>query len=91
MAQTRKDIIINKYLEFKQELKNNNCDCSIFPDLEDVDLVDLLVLFNLNFNSGVDINVKLNELCELNGVNLSTDVKSICKRFINWFLLFQKN
>ena len=40
---TRKEIIIKHYLEFQKQLQGKKFDCSIFPSLEDVDLVDLLV------------------------------------------------
>ncbi len=90
MSQSRKQIIINRYLEFKEELKNNNCDCSLFPDLEDIDIEDLLVLFYLTFNTDVDIDVKLNEISHQHGLNLSKEAKFICKRFIMWFLVFSR-
>ncbi len=90
MSQTRKQIIINKYLEFKEELKKNICDCCIFPDLEDIDVEDLLVLIYLNFSADVNIDSKLNELCILHGVKLSNEVKAICKSFIIWFLFFSR-
>jgi hypothetical protein len=48
---TRKQIIIKHYLEFQKQLHDKNFDCSIFPSLEDVCLVDLLVLFNYTFNN----------------------------------------
>ena len=48
---TRKDIIIQNYLKFQKELRGEKFDCSIFPSLEDVDLVDLMVLFNYTFNN----------------------------------------
>jgi len=46
---TRKEIIINKYLEFQHKLKFMDIDENIFPSLEDVDIIDVLIFFNTMF------------------------------------------
>jgi hypothetical protein len=91
MSNTRRDIIVSKYLQFQKELKQLNFDCSIFPSLDEVDLVDLLVLFNMYFNSLTNVEDSLNQLLLLNNVSCTEEVKSICIKFITWFLEFQKN
>ena len=91
MSNTRRDIIVSKYLQFQKELKKLNFDCSIFPSLDEVDLVDLLVLFNMYFNSLTNVEDSLNQLLLLNNVSCTEEVKNICIKFITWFLEFQKN
>jgi len=91
MSNTRRDIIVSKYLQFQKELKQLNFDCSIFPSLDEVDLVDLLVLFNMYFNSLTNVEDSLNQLLLLNNVSCTEEVKNICIKFITWFLEFQKN
>ena len=66
---TRKEIIIKHYLEFQKQLQGKKFDCSIFPSLEDVDLVDLLVLFNYTFNNS-----------KFDTQWLFTQMKQICKQ-----------
>ena len=72
---TRKEVIIQNYLEFQKQLQKKNFDCSIFPSLEDVDLVDLLVLFILKFGFLDAMKVILNclyflptSLCQIHHV-----------------------
>ena len=50
----RKEILIIKYLEFKQHLDSIEFNTALFPSLEDVDIVDLLFFFNLFFPESPD-------------------------------------
>ena len=88
---TRKEIIIKHYLEFQKQLHDKKFDCSIFPSLEDVDIVDLLVLFNYAFNNSTPIAQSLDELMKVNSIECSEEVHQICIHFIQWFLNFQKS
>ena len=88
---TRKDIIIQNYLKFQKELQGERFDYSIFPSLEDVDLVDLMVLFNYTFNNSNPIAQLLDELMKINSIECSKEVRQICINFIQWFLDFQKS
>ena len=88
---TRKDIIIKNYLEFQKQLHEKSFDCSIFPSLEDVDLVDLLVLFNYAFNNSTPIAESLDTLMKINTIECSEEVRQICIHFIQWFVDFQKS
>ena len=65
---TRKQIIIKHYLEFQKQLHDKNFDCSIFPSLEDVCLVDLMVLFNYTFNNSNPIAESLDEVMKNNSI-----------------------
>jgi hypothetical protein len=87
---TRKQIIIKHYLEFQKQLHDKNFDCSIFPSLEDVCLVDLMVLFNYTFNNSNPIAQSLDEVMKNNSIECSEEVRKICIHFIQWFLDFQK-
>jgi hypothetical protein len=88
---TRKEIIIKHYLEFQKQLQGKKFDCSIFPSLEDVDLVDLLVLFNYTFNNSNPIAQSIDEVMKNNSIECSEEVRQICIHFIQWFLDFQKS
>ena len=88
---TRKEIIIKHYLEFQKELHDKKFDCSVFPSLEDVDIVDLLVLFNYTFNNSTPIAQSLDGLMKVNSIECSEEVRQICIHFIQWFLNFQKS
>ncbi len=88
---TRKDVIIQNYLEFQKQLHDKHFDCTIFPSLEDVDLVDLLVLFNYTFNNSKPIAESLDGLMKANSIECSEEVRHICLNFIQWFLDFQKS
>ncbi len=88
---TRKEIIIKHYLEFQKQSQGTEFDCSIFPSLEDVDLVDLLVLFNYTFNNSNPIAQSLDEVMKSNSIECSEEVRQICINFIQWFLDFQKS
>jgi len=88
---TRKEVIIQNYLEFQKQLQKKNFDCSIFPSLEDVDLVDLLVLFNYTFNNSNPVAQSLDTLMKINSIECSEEVRQICIHFIEWFLDFQKS
>ena len=89
--ETRKEIIIKHYLEFQKQLHDKKFDCSIFPSLEDVDIVDLLVLFNYTFNNSTPIAQSLDELMKANSIECSEEIRQICIHFIQWFLNFQKS
>ena len=72
-------------------MQKKNFDCSIFPSLEDVDLVDLLVLFNYTFNNSTPVAQSLDKLMKINSIECYKEVREICIHFIEWFLDFQKS
>jgi len=91
---TKKDVIIKKYLEYQNEVKQY-VDFSIFPDLEDMDILDLLIYFNMYFNVGNPNPEKvIRDMIQLNGVEINeNDLKvviPISLKFIDWLLKFQK-
>lgn len=94
MSYTRKEIIINKYLEFQNNIKRI-VDVDIFPTLEDLDVVDLLLFFNMTFAYTTEYESIINDLILFNGVNIQPEellkVMPIITTFIDEFKLLQKS
>ena len=94
MSYTRKEIIINKYLEFQNNIKQI-IDINIFPTLEDVDVVDLLLFFNMTFGYTTEYETIINDLILFNGVKILSEdllkVMPIITQFIDEFKLLQKS
>ena len=91
---TRKEIIINKYLEFQNNI-NNIVPINIFPSLEEVDVVDLLLFFNFTFGYVNEYENIINELISFNNVKIKPDelqkVMPVIIQFIDEFKLLQKS
>ena len=91
---TRKEIIINKYLEFQNNI-NNIVPIDIFPSLEEVDVVDLLLFFNFTFGYVNDYENIITELISFNNVKIQPDelqkVMPVIIQFIHEFKLLQKS
>jgi len=94
MSYTRKEIIINKYLEFQNNIKQI-VDVDIFPTLEEVDVVDLLLFFNMTFGYTDKYESIINDLILFNGVKIQpeelSNVMPIITQFIDEFKLLQKS
>ena len=94
MSYTRKEIIVNKYLEFQNNIKQI-VDINIFPTLEDVDVVDLLLFFNMTFGYTTEYETIINDLILFNGVKILPEdllkVMPIITQFIDEFKLLQKS
>ena len=91
---TRKEIIIDKYLEFQNNIKQI-VDVDIFPTLEDLDVVDLLLFFNMTFGYTTEYETIINDLILFNGVKILPEdllkVMPIITQFIDEFKLLQKS
>jgi hypothetical protein len=94
MSYTRKEIIVNKYLEFQNNIKQI-VDVDIFPTLEEVDVVDLLLFFNMTFGYTTEYESIINDLILFNGVKILPEdllkVMPIITQFIDEFKLLQKS
>lgn len=94
MSYTRKEIIVNKYLEFQNNIKQI-VDVDIFPTLEDVDVVDLLLFFNMTFGYTTEYESIINDLILFNSVKILPEdlikVMPIINQFIDEFKLLQKS
>ena len=90
---TRKDLIIEKYLELQKNLKEKYEIDGIFPSLEDVDISDLIYFFNLKFNSD-DVDVRMAKVQEIAGYcNVEIKEENFNEAFIliNEYIDFLKN
>lgn len=59
---TRKDILIEKYIEFQAEITKEGIECLIFPPIEDVDLSNLVYIFELKFKNSNNYKDTIKEL-----------------------------
>ena len=91
---TRKEIIINKYLEFQQKLKDI-VDIDIFPSLEELDIVDFLIYFNMTFSNTNDYESIINDLIYYKNIKVEPIILEkaipIITQFIDEFKLLQKS
>jgi hypothetical protein len=94
MSYTRKEIIINKYLEFQNNIKEI-VDVDIFPSLEDIDIVDLLLFFNMSFGYTDNYTDIINDLISCKRVKIQPEdllkVMPVIIQFIDEFKLLQKS
>lgn len=90
---TRKMIITQKYLEFQSNVKEI-IDIDIFPSLEDIDLVDLLIYFNLYFEHNINYYDTIKDLLFLKNIKLTdaqlNEILPLITKCINEFKLIQK-
>ena len=91
---TKKDIIIKKFLEYESDIKTI-VNTSILPSLEDIDVLDLLLYINLNFNNEQDKQKTIIYLIDMQGLNLTqeqlTQAMPMTLDLIEWILNFQKH
>lgn len=91
---SRKEILIQKYVELNQSLSSVGFPSEVFPRLEDVDVVDLLLLFNHFFLQTLDYESKIRQLAQLQSVVITEEQYEkgipIIITYINWLKLFQK-
>jgi hypothetical protein len=91
---TRKEILIKKYLEFKQQLESIEFNTSLFPSLDDVDIVDLLFFFNLVFPQCDDYEEAVRSVATTFGYQISDEEYSkgmpYITEYIVWLKEFQK-
>ena len=92
---TRKEILIKKYLEFQENLINTGFNSKVFPSLEDIDIVDLLLMFNLCFAYCSDYEPTIKALASSYGVSITDEELQNgmphINEYINWLKEFQKN
>ena len=78
----RKEILTIKYLEFKQHLDSIEFNTSLFPSLEDVDIVDLLFFFNLFFPESPDYEASVRSVATNFGYEISDEEYSKLTSFL---------
>jgi len=91
----RKEILISKYAELISNISTVGFP-QVFPSLEDIDIVDMLLLFNFYFASCEEANYegKIRELSQLQKKEITDDQfekgTPIIINYINWLKIFQK-
>ena len=91
---TKKEDLIKKYMDY-QNLVNKIIDCNILPSLEDFDILDILLYFNLYFNIGQpDKEKTINNIIELNNFDIKKDdiqkILPLTIELIEWLIAFQR-
>jgi len=91
----RKEILMSKYAELISNISTVGFP-QVFPSLEDIDIVDMLLLFNFYFASCEEANYegKIRELSQLQKKEITDDQfekgTPIIINYINWLKIFQK-
>jgi hypothetical protein len=90
---TRKELIINKYIELQKELNENYQINGLFPSLDDVDVSDLLYFFNLKFTSDDELfrKNKVKEIAKYCQVEINEDKFNEVFILINSYIDFLKD
>ena len=91
---TKKEILIKKYVDYQNQVKQI-INCNILPSLEDYDILDILLYFNLYFNIGQPNYEKtINDIIEINDLKINNNdlqkVMPITIDLIEWLIKFQK-
>ena len=90
---TRKQIIIEKYNEIQQEISSIT-NKSILPPLSEIDIVDLVLLFNYLLETFSDTDALLQHLTREFKINLTDDERvkliPVLEKFIVFFHQFKK-
>jgi len=79
MEISKREYLTNLYKEFKEKTKEYIKDCSVFPDVQDLDLFDLLYYIGVYFNNPKYYDDSFNTLLILYDIELSD------KDYINAF------
>ena len=91
---TRKEILIKKYIDFTNDIKNI-IDEKIFPSLEDIDITDLVILFTFTFQDKTDYQETIANLLDVNHIEISNDkfdeLYPIINKYINELKDFLKS
>ena len=91
---TKKEVLIKKYIDYQNQMKQI-IDCNILPSLDDFDILDILLYFNLYFNIGQpDYKKVIEDIIEINKLNINENdlnkVMPITLDLIEWLIKFQK-
>ena len=91
---TKKEVLIKKYIDYQNQMKQI-IDCNILPSLDDFDILDILLYFNLYFNIGQpDYEKVIRDIIEMNKLNIDQNdlnkVMPITLDLIEWLIKFQK-
>ena len=90
----KKEVLIKKYIEYQDQIKKI-INCNILPSLEDYDILDILLYFNLYFNLGqIDHEKTIRDIIYWNDLVIQEDdiqkVLPLTMELIKWLIAFQK-
>jgi hypothetical protein len=92
---TIKHLIAEKYVEFKKTIndKFDNQFNDLFPNIDDIDIVDLLYFFNLKFASPNDDENKqaIKDIAQIYKITISDDKFDELFINVNEYIKFLKN
>ena len=88
MSQTRKGILTIKYIEFQAKLIEAGVNCSIFPSIEDIELSDLIMMFEIKFTDSKNYKQTCKELINYSNIKLTNDELEIIYPFIEEFIKY---
>jgi len=95
MTTTRKEVLIKKYMEFQVNVHSIIGENSFFPSLDDIDVVDMLIYFNMFFHSITDYHTVLKDMMYMNNVKVSDEdyilLYPVISGYIDWMKKFQSN
>ena len=93
MTTTRKDVLIKKYMEFQLNVFTIIGENTFFPSLDDIDVVDMLIYFNMFFHSTNDYHSILHDMMYMNSVKVSDEnyilLYPVVAGYIDWMKKFQ--
>ena len=91
---TKKEVLIKKYIDYQHQVKQL-IHCNILPSLEDYDILDVLLYFNLYFNIGQpNYEETVLDMIEMNKLEIREDdfkkVMPLTLELIEWLIKFQR-
>ena len=91
---TKKEVLIKKFIDYQNQMKQITNE-NILPSLDDFDILDILLYFNLYFNVGQPNPEKvIRDIIELNKININDNdlqmVMPLTLDLIDWLIKFQK-
>ena len=93
MGQTKKEYIEEEFVKFTASIKEIK-EIDIFPSLDDIDVADMLIFFNITFCNTNDYKPIVQHLIKINDVQLSPEefasIFTIIEAYLNNLKTFLK-
>ena len=87
---TRKELIVEKYSQLEKEL-SNFLDTDIFPNLDDIDVCDVVFLITyqfMNIDTNEQYKVKIKEMLQANHLEITEEklisIVPLISIFVKW-------
>ena len=88
MTQTRKEILINKYIEFQSQLEKEGINCILFPSIQELDISNLVFMFEFKFSNSTNYKNTVLELMFYYSVKMNNDELDKMYPYIETFINF---